>query len=357
MAVWGGHQGTGQVVITWTFLSISFVVLVLRIITRVTVVKRCGLEDWVICIAFVFSVAYASLVIAEVAHGQGLHDSELPPSDVYTLRKILWFAIPCYITALTLTKISILLQYQRIFLGTAMQRICISLICFVLAYGIYSVIGAMFICGFTFANTTHCLARKVKWFSDAGINIVTDFILLILPMPSLKSLKIPTRQKFELIFVFALGAFVCVVSMVRLKYLLIIATSNDTAGNDGPAAYFSSLEISVGIICASLPILRPTFVRLVRRIWPRNNISYDTTYDEEKPKEVIPLSKRNAISASPDGMPDGMPDGILRVVTIITRDERRDSTRRPSLFPPDKMWDGGGGYGTHRSWVDTHGSD
>jgi hypothetical protein len=44
-----------------------------------------------------------------------------------------------------------------------------------------------------------------KWFSDATINILTDFILLSIPMPFLKGLNLPYRQKAGLIAVFALG--------------------------------------------------------------------------------------------------------------------------------------------------------
>lgn len=73
--------------------------------------------------------------------------------------------------------------------------------------GIYTVVSSFFLCvPFSFIDTVHCLPRKAKWFSDAGVNIVTDLILLILPMPSLKGLNIPKHQKFELIAVFALGA-------------------------------------------------------------------------------------------------------------------------------------------------------
>lgn len=44
-----------------------------------------------------------------------------------------------------------------------------------------------------------------KWFSDAAVNICQDLILLILPMPYLKSLNLPKRQKAGLMAVFALG--------------------------------------------------------------------------------------------------------------------------------------------------------
>jgi hypothetical protein len=50
-----------------------------------------------------------------------------------------------------------------------------------------------------------CMNFAAKWFSDAAVNILTDFILLSIPMPFLKGLNLPYRQKAGLIAVFALG--------------------------------------------------------------------------------------------------------------------------------------------------------
>lgn len=57
MSDWGGSVGTKQVVVTWTFLFLAFVVLLLRVITRVKVLKNFGLEDYVLCTAFVCTIA------------------------------------------------------------------------------------------------------------------------------------------------------------------------------------------------------------------------------------------------------------------------------------------------------------
>lgn len=46
---------------------------------------------------------------------------------------------------------------------------------------------------------------QAKWFSDATVSIITDMILLSIPMPFLKGLNLPYRQKVGLIAVFALG--------------------------------------------------------------------------------------------------------------------------------------------------------
>lgn len=65
--------------------------------------------------------------------------------------------------------------------------------------------------------------------------------------------------------VFGLGAFVCLTSILRLKALYAISVSTDVTWDNGGAAEWSSLEVNIGIICASLPTLRKT----ISRFFPR----------------------------------------------------------------------------------------
>jgi hypothetical protein len=43
------------------------------------------------------------------------------------------------------------------------------------------------------------------WFTFAATSIVTDLAIWLLPMPVLKSLQLPRKQKYSLMGVFALG--------------------------------------------------------------------------------------------------------------------------------------------------------
>lgn len=58
---------------------------------------------------------------------------------------------------------------------------------------------------------------------------------------------------------------VCLVSIARLGPLYIISTNTDVSKHDGGAAVLSSMEVNVGIICASLPSLRAITIRTCSR--------------------------------------------------------------------------------------------
>jgi len=53
----------------------------------------------------------------------------------------------------------------------------------------------------------------------------------------------------------------CIVSILRLQSLVGISNSTDPTYENPPAATWSSVEVNVGIICSSLPCLRPLLVR------------------------------------------------------------------------------------------------
>jgi hypothetical protein len=51
----------------------------------------------------------------------------------------------------------------------------------------------------------HCLPLLPVYYTPAAINIATDFGTWVLPLPIIKSLQLPRRQKIILMSIFGLG--------------------------------------------------------------------------------------------------------------------------------------------------------
>lgn len=51
----------------------------------------------------------------------------------------------------------------------------------------------------------HCLNELAIWYVVAGINLVTDFTVCLMPLPVISHLHLPLRQKLMLGGVFCLG--------------------------------------------------------------------------------------------------------------------------------------------------------
>lgn len=100
--------------------------------------------------------------------------------------------------------------------------------------------------------------KKSFYVGGSVPNVVTDLVLVILPLPYVWKLHAPVAQRIVLGGIFALGTFVSIVSMIRLSVLL------DTASGVFDVTYtfkdvymWSLVEINVGLTCTCLPSLRP----------------------------------------------------------------------------------------------------
>ena len=91
-----------------------------------------------------------------------------------------------------------------------MQLACTLLIGFLVAYGTWTIVSAWANCVplakfYDPSVPGFCFDKEALWFSNSAIHILTDLIILVYPMPVLRSLQLPRRQKVALMGVFALG--------------------------------------------------------------------------------------------------------------------------------------------------------
>ncbi|KAL8725821.1 MAG: hypothetical protein Q9166_007108 [cf. Caloplaca sp. 2 TL-2023] len=109
-----------------------------------------------------------------------------------------------------------------------------------------------------------CGNRNAAYIGAGSLNIVTDLMVLCLPIPMVWNLQIPRRNKAILTAVFGLGLFVCIVSILRLISLVTVSYTDITWTVTDPLLW-SMLEPCVGITCACIPLMRPLLSRASRR--------------------------------------------------------------------------------------------
>ncbi|KAJ5548171.1 hypothetical protein N7513_005405 [Penicillium frequentans] len=273
-------RGREALACSTVFTTLATVLVAVRIYTRAFMVKQMGSDDYAILVALAFSWGFYGLFVGEVYHGMGA-DYDIIPHKTYIIQMLcFWASVPIYQTSLISTKMSILLQYRRVFSTTPRMRLaCNLLIGFLAIYGTWTIISAWANCvplkkfwdpsvpGF-------CFNKEALWFSNSAIHILTDLLILIYPMPVIRSLQLPSRQKFALMGVFALGGFVVITSILRLKSLLVISNSNDPTHDNVGAAEWSAIECNVAIICAALPSTRALLSKLLPHIFSTRSNGY-----------------------------------------------------------------------------------
>ncbi|RAL02894.1 uncharacterized protein BO80DRAFT_402628 [Aspergillus ibericus CBS 121593] len=272
-----------------TFLSLASITVALRLYTRVHLVRKPGWDDLLIAVSLATDIVFFVFLVIESKNGLAENQADLSPDEIRNQLKALWITIPLYNLSLTLTKLSLVFLYRRLF-PTKTYRILLTItLVFVIISGLWMVLSTLLFCIPIAAFWDHslprtCLPASVVWCLNAGLQISTDLILVILPLPILASLRLPKRQKAALLVIFALGFFVCATSIVRLTTIIeLIRTPDFTEGN-GLAATWSFVESNVAIICACLPPLRPLLIRFCPHLIPsRMRSSYNR--DKQSPSK------------------------------------------------------------------------
>lgn len=240
------------------------------------------------------------------------------------------------------TKVSILMQYLRIFSGRPTRILCYILLFLLLPAGLWGILGGTLLCSpvaklWYPSMPGHCASAQSYWISVATIDIILDFVVLILPVPSIASLNLPRKQKCSLVLVFLLGFFVCAVSLVRLGTVLAASSEGEYIKSGIRAISWSVVEANVGIICACLIALRP----LVARILPR---CVEGSHEVPKHRMILPrVENAEATTTTSSGKAKHQrgDTGSVHSTTLVgpetpspTADKRSSFARRTSLPLP-----------------------
>ncbi|KAI4600166.1 hypothetical protein KJ359_001268 [Pestalotiopsis sp. 9143b] len=247
----GEEQYVGYDVVSCVVLGLAAAAVALRFYVRLSHMAKLAIDDWTILIALMFTGALvATTVIASV----------------------------------TMTKVSILLLYRRLFYISETRKVEESKP-FVVAFW-----GASFFTGvypfiMWIVMATACRPLSFYWRQYEGatdgkciqvltfylafgiVNMINDIIVLVVPIPRISRLQMNKRKKASVAGIMLLGSFI-----VRIYYLVQLDSGAiDVSWILGPAFGWSSLEPSVAIISACLPTYAPLFRSLKNRTGKSSN--------------------------------------------------------------------------------------
>ncbi|KAF4983938.1 hypothetical protein FZEAL_763 [Fusarium zealandicum] len=112
-----------------------------------------------------------------------------------------------------------------------------------------------------------CVNRPAVYICTAALGIVSDLILLVMPIPMIVRLQMPPRQKVGLILLFGIGSATLVTSVVRLVLLMpILEPTKDTTWVLSGAVVWIFVEANLLVICASLTTLQRFFIHIAPRL-------------------------------------------------------------------------------------------
>ncbi|KAI4853310.1 hypothetical protein E4T44_00914 [Aureobasidium sp. EXF-8845] len=251
--------------------AIALVLFILRLCACLPVGGRpMGWDDYAICVAVALGTPPTVFSVLLSKNGLGKDMWTLPLPNIENVLFYYYLGEIFYFASLTATKISILAFFLRVFPQQAFRRIVYVVIGICVAYGLSFVLATTFQCSpvpyswkqLDDSYSGSCNNIHIQSWMSAIFNIVIDLIILILPLKEIYTLQTNLKKKLMVMVMFSLGIFVTFVSVVRLHSLIVFANSQNITWDYNDAAWWSTVEIHVGIICACLPSVRALFVSL-----------------------------------------------------------------------------------------------
>ncbi|KAF2262953.1 hypothetical protein CC78DRAFT_437623, partial [Lojkania enalia] len=246
------------------FSLLAIVAVSLRILSKYIQWARLAWDDILLLFAVVQMLATNILFVIAIGRGGlGRHAPDVTDQQLSFFMKSYFVAglvMPtCYATA----KLSILWLLHIIFPFRNFRKVVRILAAVVVCWWVATILLDTFICypinarwNRNVRGTCSNKVIQVEYFATPIPWIITDFAILITPLPLLWTMKVSRARQIGLIALFGFGVATCAVACKRYVTLLGIDDKDITTSMVEPAIW-TMVESSTTIICAALPASTP----------------------------------------------------------------------------------------------------
>ncbi|OTB20406.1 hypothetical protein K445DRAFT_85014 [Daldinia sp. EC12] len=336
----GEHHNKGrtivspEVAVAALLASLVTITLAIRLYTRRWLTRGFGLDDIFIALAYFPTITFTIIGIIinnksgpNHQNGNGHSGPNLDDIEIVFANQIV------FEVATSLTKLSILTLLYRLTTASRDRNVTIAVL---ISIGAISVNCVVFIIvsslqciplpdhGGMSGRSQHCIDWNIHMLAASIINTVTDWVVVLLPIRMALGLNLPVKQVGMVIFLFGLSILACSAGIVRSHFAWDLAFHPDNDGDRQSAWFVSTIELNVGIICASIPAIRPFFTSylpgILRSLRQRNSIipgdRISSTTDEQSFRTFIDQSSSSS-------------SFLLRRLTPLPSDDQHTNIDKP----------------------------
>ncbi|KUJ07887.1 uncharacterized protein LY89DRAFT_789535 [Mollisia scopiformis] len=223
-------------------------------------------------IYFLMSVAYISVlgnalvgVLLVKIGGVGRHVAFWESTDPDTFTKFLQLQTGIeiiYMASITAPKIAILTLYLKIFTDRLARQLTWIMGVILVMFLLSGLVLALALCKpyeYKWNKTIHGKCGDImagyRWISIPSI--ITDFFILIIPIPTIWKLRVDTYKKVGVLITFLTGSLGFITAIVRCLTFYTSNLFSDPTWLAGKTMTWTIIESSAYFICACLPRLRP----------------------------------------------------------------------------------------------------
>ncbi|KAH9879222.1 hypothetical protein J1614_002661 [Plenodomus biglobosus] len=246
--------------VAWSIFGLALLLSGARVYGRFVMTRQPAADDYLMLLTLFTSTTMMIAATLLTSFIIGRHSWNITQDDRQKVSQAYYAAVACFILTIALTKATILLQLAKIFRSLtrgALYWICWGLIGFVILWTLGTVLGDLIVCrppaiGFWGSRTLMNQCSVTNWTVQGVISVALDCILMVLPVPVVRQLHIPFRQKSFAFALLAVGSVGCFFSIVRTVSLHMFSPSNDATYDLFRIPLWFILEALIAVCCGAL---------------------------------------------------------------------------------------------------------
>ncbi|KAI3394514.1 hypothetical protein diail_2603 [Diaporthe ilicicola] len=254
------------VVLSIVLTTLSTFIVAVRSLIRFFIIRKPGADEYAILVALLFTIGYMIEIMVARSDHIGFPASTLTIDNMLGLLQTTLAIEVTYYLIVGFIKTSILCMYLRFAVSEVFRYLCYGTIIFQLVFTVICICVTLGQCqplsklwDLTKMQPGSCINTTAFFYSTSGVNIITDFWIIGLPIKTLNSQTRPLKEKIALALIFGAGVFAAIMSVVRLQSIYTYTLATDPFRDAIAVNVFSQLEINTAILCASVPALKPIF--------------------------------------------------------------------------------------------------
>ncbi|KAI1407383.1 hypothetical protein F5Y13DRAFT_183430 [Hypoxylon sp. FL1857] len=264
-----GGKGPTTIAVLSVELVLAAVFIAMRFYTRKVMKGGVGSDDYLLMVTWIFQALFVAFMIASSVYGFGQHTTDISAEDVRMATKIEIIGQFSVSLAMGLSKTSVAMFLMRIIVAAWHKAILWFWIITMMAWSILLGISCF----------AQCSPVEAIW--DARIKIKTcpinlttiafimcswsaamDFFLAAFPWVVLWNLNMQRKEKITICVSLSLGVLAGICGVVRTSGLEVLSQTADYLYATADSVMWTSSELTITIICVSIPVLRPLWIGL-----------------------------------------------------------------------------------------------
>ncbi|KAK1971301.1 integral membrane family protein [Colletotrichum sublineola] len=259
-------NGGALVATAVAFLVLSWFSVLLRCYVRAFMTKGFQVNDWFMVVAQAIFTLSCSFILAGAGNGLGRHNKALSQRQEISALMYQALATATYVLDMLFIKLSIGFFLLRLSTSRVYNWIIHVSLAIVTIWSVIIFFWNMFQCSpieaqwdYTIPDSECVSADAIvsAAYSISAMNILSDWLYALLPIPMVWSVKMTKQAKATVIVILGLGVFASIATLIRLRYLAGLSDVADILFTGTDPMVWTLVEPGVAIVASSLVTVRP----------------------------------------------------------------------------------------------------